>query len=111
MIVLFLLQAVTRGRLLGPFSETPFAIWTWVITSVTFLVVLAFSWKQAGIAVAGVGILLNLNIVLSNEGMPVDMGREAASNAEGIVSVFYHAANPGSLMGALGDVLRLQIAG
>jgi hypothetical protein len=111
MIVLFLLQAVARGRLLGPFYETPFAVWTWVVTSAALLVVLALSWKQAGVAIAGVGILLNLDIVLGNGGMPVDVGWEAASDAGGIVSVFYHAANSGSLISVLGDVLRLQIAG
>jgi hypothetical protein len=111
MIVLFLLQAVARGRLLGPFYETPFAVWTWVVTSVAFLAALAPSWKQPGIAVTGIGILLNLDIVLSNAGMPVDTGWDVAPGAARIVSVFYHAANSGSLLGALGDVLRLQIAG
>jgi hypothetical protein len=111
MIVLFLLQAVARGRLLGPFYETPFAVWTWVATSVAFLAVLAPSWKQSGIAITGIGILLNLDIVLGNAGMPVDTGWDAAPEAARIVSVFYHAAGPGSLLSALGDVLRLQIAG
>lgn len=111
MIVLFLVQAAARGRLLGPFCETPFAVWTWVVTSVAFLAVLAFSWRQPGIAVAGFGILLNLDIVLTNAGMPVDTGWDTTPEAARIVSVFYHAANSGSLMGALGDVLRLQVAG
>jgi hypothetical protein len=111
MIVLFLLQAVARGRLLGPFYETPFAIWMWVATSVAFLAVLAPSWKQSGITITGVGILLNLDIVLSNTGMPVDTGWDVAPEATRIVSVFYHATNSGSLLGVLGDVLRLQVAG
>lgn len=106
-LVLFVIQAVARGRIGG--AAMPGATWIWAIASMGLVVVLAFDYGKPGMTVAAFGVLLNLDATLVNSGMPVESlgrGTTAAVAASGGQYVLTGAHTVGSW---LGDVLLLTI--
>lgn len=113
-LLLFAVQALARGRVAGTRASS-LGIVVWVLSCVVLLVFLAPDWLRIGVWVAGMGIALNVFVVLLNGGMPVVLASQTVAN-ETAVSVargagFYQLAGPGTLMGVLGDVLSLTIGG
>ena len=111
--VLFVLQAVLRGRLSSFTTATPFAFAGWVISVVLLIAVLLPSRAQNGIPLVMVAMAFNLLVVLANHGMPVVVtgipslaSRAAAQTAAS--GGFYHLAHPGEVLLILSDCLRLH---
>jgi hypothetical protein len=85
---------------------------TALLASLAVLIAVAFANRRiTGVAVVGLGLLLNLVAVAVNGGMPV---RESALRAAGFESVEptepRHLESPGDPLPVLGDVLPVPIA-
>ncbi len=102
-LTLFLIQGFLRGRLLGARSD--FGQWTvfaWACVCFALLLMVAFSWRRAGSSVLVLGLSSNLAVVLLNAGMPYVYTSDGVHST---ASAFYHAANLGTRLVVLGDVL------
>jgi len=113
-LVLFVLQAVARGRLAG-FGATRFALWAWAVACIVLSGVLVGEYRRPGIWLLQTGLLLNALVVILNNGMPIalpnDVSREVAIAAVQQSAGFYQLANPTNLGLVLGDVFRLNLGG
>jgi len=109
-IPLFVVQALARGRLAGA-SASSLGVSIWLVGTLVLLAFLAPDWRQPGVWVSGVGMALNMLVVLANGGMPVvPPGQVPASQAAASLAQsagFYHLAGPGTILVTLGDVLPL----
>lgn len=109
-LILFIVQAVARGRIAGA-GASSLGIAVWVLGCIGLLGLLAPDWRQPGIWVVCVGVALNIFVVLLNGGMPVVAeGQVMAAEVAGSVvrsMGFYQLAGPGTLMAVLGDVVPL----
>ena len=116
MIVMFVVQAVFRGRL--PFLHASrFAFNVWLASCTLLMALLWLNRKMPGMYLAAAGTLLNVNVVLANSAMPVSSGfghnlaEEALAHAVEQSGGFYQLANPSTTALFLGDVLPLRVAG
>ncbi|HET6352134.1 MAG TPA: DUF5317 family protein [Coriobacteriia bacterium] len=108
-LVLFVLQAVARGQLVG--MAPTIGLVSWGLVSLVLLLLLLPQAKVPGLGVAAAGIASNALVVLLNMGMPVDgsgyftptalRGAIAASNG------FYHPVTAATHVVWLGDVLPM----
>ncbi len=104
--ILFVAQAIARSR----YFESGVGTWglpIWALISTVFAISVARSGNR-GLQLVGVGVLLNLLVVLANGGMPVDA---SAATLGALDSDFYHAASSATHLLWLGDVLRLPLLG
>jgi len=109
LLVLFVVQGVARGRIVGA-SATSVGYLVWVASCIALLALLASEWGRAGVWVASVGMTLNVLVVLMNGGMPVSpLGTVASGISESMG--FYQLAGPGTLIAMLGDVVQLGVSG
>ena len=105
--MLFVLQALFRGPLIGRLGELGVALWA--ACSIGLLLVLSLNLRAYGVSIAALGIGLNLLVVLINGGMPVvPVGpsklRDVAA-AVGGSGGFYVLADQRTMLAVLGDVL------
>jgi len=111
-LVLFIAQGLARGRLVSWIPGTSIGAGIWVALCLALVVVLAANINRPGVAVAIVGLLLNVVVVMLNFGMPVgdspafDVSREAWP-----VLDFYHAVSDSTIAPFMADVLPLQLDG
>ena len=108
-VVLFLLQGLARGRIVG--APLPWALGIWTAASIGLIVLLAVNYKIPGLLVASLGTLLNLDATLLNFGMPVffqvpDSAVGAAIRRSGGL---YAALDGSTKWAPLGDVFRLSV--
>ena len=109
LVVLFLIQGVARGRMLG--APLPGATMIWTIASVGIVVLLLLNRSLPGMLVAALGVLLNVDATLLNAGMPVllhasALGPDAAIRAS---RGLYSAMNPSTIGALTGDVIGLNM--
>ena len=110
-LLLFVVQAVARGRLMGALSATRLSLPVWTVASVVLIAVMLLNSDTPGMLLGAVGILMNVNVVLLNAGMPVVVDKRAsvlasvASAMEIAKSTggFYRVAMQGDLLEMLGD--------
>jgi hypothetical protein len=70
LLVLLVVQAILpSAHLTGPASRIAF--FAWLATFVCLIVIAWVNRRQPGIAMLGVGLLLNLVVIIANSGMPV----------------------------------------
>lgn len=111
-LVLFVVQAVARGRLWGLLPPSGGGRLIWVITSLCICAMLAGDLKKPGIPLVVTGFSLNVLVVLVNSGMPVLVEASQAARAALATDAsagFYSLANPGSILPALADSIPLQL--
>ena len=110
-VVVFLVQAVARGRLLGTTASTA-GMLIWAAVSVALAVLLLMNRQSAGALIAAVGIVLNLDVVLLNVGMPVSTTLTAGvASATAHSGGFYFVAHGGTIAPWLGDALLCGVFG
>jgi hypothetical protein len=107
LVVLFLLQAVARGRLLTPLSLrlgwNP--VWPWLLATTGVLAVLVWNAAIPGIALGAAGTALNLLVVGINGAMPVSVAAITASAAEVAASGNGFYSVSATRLRLLGDVV------
>jgi hypothetical protein len=115
LLPLFVIQAVARGRLLGLIGASDWSLVVWTLSSVALVVTLLGNWTIPGMALAAAGVLMNLDVVLLNRGMPFAAGgadRLALVASAGEIARstggFYRAAAQGDLLALLGDVMPIS---
>lgn len=114
-LVLFVVQAVARGRALG--TGTSAALPVWVISSGLLVGVLFLNYRRPGLLVVAAGVLVNLDVVLLNHGMPVFLTAAEQSSVSGPLPLqaathgFYRELIFGTVAPSMGDVLRLRVMG
>lgn len=104
----FVVQGVARGRLLGTVASS-YALIVWVAVSCLLVILLAVNHERRGALVAVAGVLINLDVVLLNVGMPVLV--EASSRALTAIAGsggFYQLASSGTVAPWAGDALALR---
>lgn len=104
---LFVLQAFLRGRALGSWGTLGGAMAVWVAVSLTLVVCLFFNLRVRGTFVLVMGLVMNLAVVLANNGMPV-----STSSSEPVSLLetgFYAVAGPWTLGGLAGDVMPVEL--
>ena len=113
-LVLFVVQAISRGRIAG-IGASAIGIAVWAFTCLALLAFLSPDVRRPGVWIVGVGIALNMLVVLVNGGMPIILPESAVSSTT-VASVaqsmgFYQMAGPGTVLTALGDVIVLGWGG
>lgn len=117
MLVLFLIQGVSRGRLPGLPHATVLPVTLWIASSVALCGLLAFNWRIPGMSLATVGILINLDVVLSNGAMPVagqalsTLEQSRLQDALMASGGFYHIADSSTRLLYLSDVMLARAIG
>lgn len=113
-LIVFVVQGVARGRIAGA-SPSALGVVVWVLSCVALLALLLPEWRRDGVWIAGLGIALNLLVVLLNGGMPIAQegltARIDATPTTVLSKGFYQMAGPGTLFGAAGDVLPFFTSG
>lgn len=101
-LVLFVVQAVLRGRLPGVDEASPWGLFAWGVTVLALIAALLPNRRETGVAVVILGLASNLWVALLNQGMPY-------MTADGSVVAgagrFYHLATSATDMAWMGDVL------
>jgi hypothetical protein len=59
MLVLFLVQGIARGRIIG--APLSWAVFVWTLSSAGLVAILALNYRVPGTLVAALGVLLNLD--------------------------------------------------
>jgi hypothetical protein len=113
---LFVVQAVSRGRLLGVVGASEWSTAVWTAASCALVCAMLVNWRVPGMSLGAAAILLNLDVVLLNRGMPILISKESSPSAIAAVSEiargtggFYRLAAHGDLMAWLGDCIPLAI--
>ncbi len=102
MVVLFVIQGVLRGRIIGVDEASEWALAAWGGVCLALVFILMPSRGVPGVGVLIGGLASNLWVTLLNGGMPyATPSGEAAS----VATSFYHAANSATSFVWLGDVL------
>ena len=106
------MQGIARGRI-GGTSASLVGLVVWVVSCIILIVLLIPDWRRVGIWVVGVGLALNLLVVLANGGMPVLVTDPIALSKAGAPIArsmgFYQLAGPGTALAPLGDVVPLGL--
>ena len=113
-VVLFIVQALLRGRLPSFSTATQFAFAGWVVSVVLLVVVLLPDRRQNGIPLVMAAMALNLLVVLADRGMPVVIaGIPSLAFRAAVQTVasggYYHLAHPGDVILFLADCLPLHV--
>lgn len=101
-IVLFVLQAFARGRLLS-IAHYDFAFLVWSIIGVTTAAFLSANLRFRGVWLIAAGLVANVLVVLLNGGMPVSP--YGVSDPQPFANPFYHWLYGNVLLGWMGDIL------
>jgi len=113
LVLLFVVQAIARGRIAGT-GATVFGVALWVAACIALCFCLAPNRREPGIWIAAVGLVLNVLVVLLNGGMPVavpgavDSGSTAALIRESLG--FYQIAGRSTIGAELGDSMLLRLS-
>lgn len=101
-VVLFLLQGLLNAREMGQggFGEWSVVLWA-SICALLVLQVLASVRTAPGLAIVATGLMLNLLVVLLNEGMP--FLSDGGTGASGLA--FYHRGGQGTILPWLADIV------
>lgn len=108
-VVLFLGQALARGRLFAGVGASRFGIPVWVAVSSVLVVVLLMNAARSGVILVSVGMLLNMIAVMLNGAMPLSAlpeGLDAAAEI-GASGGFYAFADAGTLLPVIADAMPL----
>lgn len=113
-VIMYALQAIARGRILGIEGFPHLGLAVWVACSIVLSALLVLGWQAPGLVLAAAGISLNLVVVLLNGGMPVAHSLTAVESAQmaalPLAQVgFYQVVGAQTLGAVLGDVLPLGI--
>ena len=111
---LFVIQAIARGRLLGLVGASRLSLAVWMLASAVLALAMALNWRIPGMALGAAGVLMNVDVVLLNAGMPVFLqdsartmsGTAAAELARG-TGGFYRVAGQTDAMKWLGDAMPI----
>jgi hypothetical protein len=111
-LVAFLAQAFARGRVIAV-GASSFGTAVWVISSIALIAGLLVNGRTPGCVVAGVGVLLNLDVVLLNGAMPVvSAGIQGPALAAAAQSAgFYRVSSLGTLVVYAGDSMPFWLFG
>lgn len=111
-LVLFVAQAVARGRLLGIVGASRLSLPVWIASSSLLVIVLLLNWQMPGMALGAAGILMNMDVVILNMAMPVvlndPIGFETVASAAEVAKssgYFYRVAGSMDVLPWLGDAL------
>ncbi len=115
LVVLSVVQGLARGRLFGV-AATPVGLVAWGVASLVVCVAVSTYASRRGFGAPGMrgltlvvfGTLLNVLVVLLNQGMPVT-GVDGAARQIGASGGFYVHLNEGTFLPSLGDVLVLDV--
>jgi hypothetical protein len=115
LMVLSVAQGLARGRGFGT-TPTPAGLVVWGVASLVVCVAAAIFFGKGGAETPGLrglvlvilGTLLNVLIVLLNQGMPA-VGVDGAAAQIGASGGFYVQLNEGTFLPWLGDVLVMDI--
>ena len=111
-VALFVAQGVARGRLFG--RVLPGAMVIWLLTSIALVALLVANRRVDGFLVCAVGILLNLEVVLLNRGMPVTPGTTSVAQVGKAVAAtggLYRVVDTSTILPWAGDVIPLKAIG
>ena len=112
-ILLFVVQAIARGRVTGT-GAMDFGVAVWVAACIALCFCLASSRREPGIWIAAVGLVLNVLVVLLNGGMPIAVpgGVDSGSLATAIRRSmgFYQIAGPSTIGAGLGDSMLFRFS-
>lgn len=113
-LFLFVVQAVTRGRVLGLFRATTWGAAVWVCSTMILAGLLAANWRIPGLVAGSFGALLNTVVVLANRAMPVTIAgvrTVAATRTVADAAGFYVVANGSTVLAWLGDSIPVGQTG
>ncbi|NTW28686.1 MAG: DUF5317 domain-containing protein [Coriobacteriia bacterium] len=116
-VSLFVVQGAARGRLFGIVGSQTLGLAVWIAASAILVAVLLANWRQPGLAIAAIGMALNIDVVLLNSGMPVELGwvrdlnASVVGDAIGSSLGFYHLAGNMSILTWLADAMPLHVMG
>jgi hypothetical protein len=106
-LMLFVMQALARGPVVGALGQLGVALWAGC--SVGLLFILLANRQSLGAMIAALGVGLNLLVVLLNGGMPVVAANvnelESVGSAVAASQGFYTLADQRTVLPVLGDVL------
>jgi hypothetical protein len=90
--------------------------WILVASYIPIVVAVAANREKSGMWLAGVGILMNLSVIIANQGMPVLAGAITAASdftiENPVVANFKHVPfDEDTMLGFLADVIPLRIFG
>lgn len=104
-LLLFVVQALARGRLPFGLRASAHGTGVWVVCSIALLALLLLNRRTTGLTVVALGTLLNLDVVLLNGAMPVlGLGGAVSPPSGG----FYQFADSASIGLWIGDVIPLS---
>jgi cellobiose-specific phosphotransferase system component IIC len=112
---LFVVQAVSRGRLLGVVGASQWSLVVWVGASAALAVALLKNWRIPGLALGALGILMNVDVVLLNHAMPVAANQVGTSSTIAAAEValssggFYRLSAQADLLSWLGDSMPVEL--
>lgn len=113
LLSMFVVQGVARGRFAGT-TASALGLGVWCVSSVALVACLVVNRKVPGTIVAAAGILLNLDVVLLNGGMPLLVPAGPDLAARGVLSTsagFYHLAGAATLWLWAADAVDLNLVG
>lgn len=113
-LVLFVIQGVARGRLLGVAGLASVGTVAWAACSLALTALLLAERQSPGMFMAAVGIMLNLLVVLLNGSMPaavMSVGHSEAAALNAAQQAFYQPVDQQTLWRVLGDILPLPSMG
>ena len=114
LLIVFVLQGLARGRMLGA-GATERGLVLWLCASGVLVAILATNWRTPGVAATIAGTLINMAVVSINVGMPFGtrcVGAGAFSHAANAVGAgFYRAMDPSTVLPWLGDAIPLPLGG
>ena len=117
-IPLFVVQAVARGRLLGMVGASQLSLPVWILASAVLVGAMLLNSRIPGMALGAVGILMNIDVVLVNGGMPVVLSQRiglaatmSAAEVARSTGSFYRVATDSDLLVWLGDIVPVAWGG
>lgn len=108
LLLVFVVQAIARGRLAGT-TPTIWGFVVWIGSSLVLIALLLRNRHVSGTLVAAGGVLLNLDVVVANGAMPVFVASSTSGLVQRASAGFYSVAASQTVFGWAGDVLRLDV--
>jgi hypothetical protein len=105
-LALFVIQAVARGRLLGMVGASQLSLAVWVLASSLLVLAMAANWRIPGMALGATGVLMNVDVVLLNAGMPVRLGDSANTMSVAVAAEFAHSTGSFYRVAQQADALK-----
>lgn len=114
LLIAFVIQGLARGRVPALASAGVYGLGVWVVVSCLLCVLLTANWRRPGMAVAWVGVMVNLVVVLANGAMPVMVASgsgvpSSIASAIRASSGFYQLSGGATVFGLFGDVIPLPL--